>query len=427
MLYKNTPEEDLRHVMRVRFWLDYVAAAKFLLSRHLRDAGAVYAARREFRRLRPSYLPVRQENMAKTILSPIPEQMPGSLVASFYLKGKKTFSSLKAAMRSAVVVLLALLVLCSGCRGGGNAFASAEPVRINRYDKALLRLIESDNDVAIQGELLCDYPEMMEIAGKGILDMQTPEMTQICDRLMDYYSEPTLLGLYRDAVAKFDSVAGIEQQLGSAFAYLQAYLPSHPVPRIYMHVSGLGRNVLVADDLLSISIDKYMGADYPLYRNFIDDFRREKMQPARVAPDYLAGWLLSEYPFTGKESVLLDRMVYEGKIRYLISQALPDLPPHILMGWTEEAYAWCRRNEAAIWKTIIERKHLYTPDLITTRRYIEDAPATFLADEAPGSLGVWIGLQMVRRYVKETGASPEQLMRETDAQNILTQSKYKPF
>ncbi|MDR1646264.1 MAG: glycosyltransferase family 2 protein [Tannerellaceae bacterium] len=94
MLYKNTPEKDLRHVMRVRFWLDYIAAVKFLFSRHLQDAKAVYAARREVRLLQASYLPVRQENMAKTVLSPIPEQFPGSLVASFYLKRKRKYTEL---------------------------------------------------------------------------------------------------------------------------------------------------------------------------------------------------------------------------------------------------------------------------------------------------------------------------------------------
>jgi GT2 family glycosyltransferase len=95
MLYKNLPEKDLRRVMRARFWLDYIAAAKFLLSRHLQDAKAVFAARREFRRLQASYLAVRQENMAKTTLSPIPEQFPGSLIVSFYLKGRKRYSELK--------------------------------------------------------------------------------------------------------------------------------------------------------------------------------------------------------------------------------------------------------------------------------------------------------------------------------------------
>jgi GT2 family glycosyltransferase len=94
MLYKNLPEEELPHVMRVRFWLDYIAVLKFLLNIHLKDAQAVYLARREFRRMKSSYLPIRIGNIGKTTLTPIPEQMPRSLVVAFYLKGKKTYSAL---------------------------------------------------------------------------------------------------------------------------------------------------------------------------------------------------------------------------------------------------------------------------------------------------------------------------------------------
>ena len=331
-------------------------------------------------------------------------------------------------MCSKIIGAMALLFCCSGCKGQAkDAFLSAEPVRIHRFDKALLRLIESGNDVAIQGELLCDYPEMMNVLGKGVLNMQTPETPGFFERLTNYYSESTLKGLYRDAVALYDSVPDVERQLGRAFAYLEAHFRGMSLPQVYMHVSGLNQNVLAAERLLSLSIDKYMGKDYPLYRRFFYDAQREKMQRARVAPDYLSGWLMSEYPFSGKENVLLERMIYEGKIKYLVSQALPDLPPQLLMGYTEEAYVWCRKNEAAVWKTMIERKHLYAADLITANRYIEDAPATFLAEEAPGNLGVWIGWQIVCKYMEQTGAAPEALMQETEAQKILTLSKYKPF
>ncbi|MDR1557525.1 MAG: gliding motility protein GldB [Tannerellaceae bacterium] len=331
-------------------------------------------------------------------------------------------------MRAEILCILVWLLGCSGCKGqGSNAFSSAEPVRIHRFDKALLRLIESDNDVTIQGELLCDYPEMMDVVGKGVLNMPTPETPGFFERLTRYYSEPTLKGLYRDALALYDSISDIEQQLGSAFAYLGAHFREMPIPRVYMHVSGLNQNVLVAEHLLSVSIDKYMGKDYPLYQRFFYDFQREKMQRAHILPDYLSGWLMSEYPFTEREDVLLDRMIYEGKIKYIVSQALPAIPPHVLMGYTEEAYAWCGKNEPEVWKTIVGRKHLYTPDLITTRKYIEETPAAFLAEEAPGYIGVWIGWQIVRRYMEETGATPAMLMQETEAQKILTLSKYKPF
>ncbi|MDR1499889.1 MAG: glycosyltransferase family 2 protein [Tannerellaceae bacterium] len=94
MLYKNTPERDLGHVMRTRLALDMMAAAKFLITLHAGDFLAVISARREFRSMKSEYLAVREDNMRLTVLDPIPEQLPHSLIASFYLKGRKTYTKL---------------------------------------------------------------------------------------------------------------------------------------------------------------------------------------------------------------------------------------------------------------------------------------------------------------------------------------------
>lgn len=96
MIYKNLPERDLKRVMRIRFFLDYIAAAKFLLCGHARNAKAVYDARKTFHRMRPEYAARRKENLALTTLADIPELMRRSLILSFYIKGKKTFTQLKA-------------------------------------------------------------------------------------------------------------------------------------------------------------------------------------------------------------------------------------------------------------------------------------------------------------------------------------------
>ncbi|MDH6304511.1 gliding motility-associated lipoprotein GldB [Parabacteroides sp. PF5-5] len=330
-------------------------------------------------------------------------------------------------MRSIIYLFIALLFSCTSCKSqGNNSFQEAEPIHIERFDQALFQLIESD-DPSLQARLLRDYPDMLEVIGKGILNMQSTDMPGFFDRLVNYYSEPTLKDLYHDAISLYDSIEDIEQQLGSGFAYLKASFPSMQTPKIYMHVSGLNQNVLVAENLLSISIDKYMGKTYPLYLDFFYNYQLETMQRSHIAPDYLSGWLLSEYPFTGKENVLLERMIYEGKIKYLVSQALPEMEHADLMGYTEADMEWCRENEKTIWKAIIERKHLYTPDHLTTGKYFERTPSLFLSPDAPGNLGVWIGWQIIQKYVKETAVTPEELMRQTDAQSILTASKYKPF
>lgn len=94
MLYKNLPEKELRPAMRLRFWLDYIAATKFLLCGHFSNAKAVYEARQAYYQLRPEYAAKRLENQEKTILHSIPEIMRGSIIFKFYLKGKRTFRSL---------------------------------------------------------------------------------------------------------------------------------------------------------------------------------------------------------------------------------------------------------------------------------------------------------------------------------------------
>ena len=318
-------------------------------------------------------------------------------------------------------LLSVTLLSCSGQSATNHAL----PVHVIRFDKELFRMIDT-RDTAMWPGLVDRYPEMLDIIGKGILNLRSVEVPGFRDKLLNYYSEPTLKNLYRDAIAKYDSITEIENALGHGFATLKEHLPATQVPAIYMHVSGLNQNVLVGDSLLSLSIDKYMGKDYPLYQDFFYEGQRARMRAELIAPDYLAGWLMSEYPFEGKENVLLDRMIYEGKIKYIAARALDIQDYASLLGYTPKAMDWCEKHEGALWRGIIERKHLFTPDLPTTNRYFEDTPTGLLAEGAPGNVATWLGWRIIEKYMKETGSTWEALMRNNDAQAILVASKYKP-
>lgn len=94
MLYKNLPESELRHVMRWRCALDYVAALQMLLTGQPRHAAAVLRARRDFNREKQLLKPQREENLRLTTLSPIPEQLPSSLLWLYHARRKHTFAQL---------------------------------------------------------------------------------------------------------------------------------------------------------------------------------------------------------------------------------------------------------------------------------------------------------------------------------------------
>lgn len=94
MLYKNLPQEDLLPVMRIRAVLDYIAMLSFVLKGQIPNALAVFRARRDYASLRPSFTASREENLKKTCLTVIPERTKSSILAQFYLHGKKFFSQL---------------------------------------------------------------------------------------------------------------------------------------------------------------------------------------------------------------------------------------------------------------------------------------------------------------------------------------------
>jgi len=298
-------------------------------------------------------------------------------------------------------------------------------MHINRFDKDLFQMILLDTP-ELQKKMTADYPVILSVIGKGLFGIQDSDQPDFFDRLVNYYSEPTLNKLYRDAIKIFDDIDKIETDLGTGFQYLKICFPSIQIPAVYMHISGFQQNILVADSLLSISIDKYLGPDYPLYKDFFPDYQLQKMSSERVVHDYLRAWLLSEYTFKGNHRVLLDRMIYEGKIKYIIHKALPKVLPETLMGYTSGEYQWCKKNGKIIWKTIIERNHLYIPDAATTEGYFSDRPSDFISNDAPGDLGSWIGWQIVALYMERTKGSVNDLMRNTDYQGILKGSKYKP-
>lgn len=95
MLYKCLPDEELKTVMRRRWWLDYLAAWEMLLLKfNWGDFKAVYRARRAFKRWRKDFEADRQQIQQRRVQKEIPEQRHFSLLWQYYAKGRKRFSDL---------------------------------------------------------------------------------------------------------------------------------------------------------------------------------------------------------------------------------------------------------------------------------------------------------------------------------------------
>jgi len=95
MLYKCLPDDELKGVMRWRWFLDYLAAWEMLiLQRNIGDFKAVYRARRAFRQWRKEFRTDRKAIQASRIGKAVPERKPFSLLWQYYVKRRRTFEQL---------------------------------------------------------------------------------------------------------------------------------------------------------------------------------------------------------------------------------------------------------------------------------------------------------------------------------------------
>ena len=91
------------------------------------------------------------------------------------------------------------------------------------------------------------------------------------------------------------SLDEVEKGLNKGFWKLKKEVPDTKVPFIYSQVSAFNESIILVDSLLGISLDKYMGEDYPLYKRFYYDYQCRSMRPERIVPDCFAFYLLSRY------------------------------------------------------------------------------------------------------------------------------------
>lgn len=95
MLYKNLNDKDLKHVMRVRWWLDYLAALQMLLlGHHWSDFCAVFKARKAFKRWRNEFEFDRQKIQNSRLVQDEKILNSYSILWKYYVKGKKKYSKI---------------------------------------------------------------------------------------------------------------------------------------------------------------------------------------------------------------------------------------------------------------------------------------------------------------------------------------------
>lgn len=297
-------------------------------------------------------------------------------------------------------------------------------IKIVRFDKVVDDFVRTGN-VSFSQRLSTDYPTETRILVENMLHLGSVADVHIYDDLRVYFSDSNLVRLSADVRNRFVSMARYEEQLNKAYGRLKKELPELEKPYVYTQVSAFNQSIVVNDTVVGISLDKYMGCDYPLYAKSYTPLQRATMHPDRIVPDLLSFYLMAQFPPRVKPENLLHAMIQIGKIQWIVAQAMNTSVENV-SGFPAASIKWFQMNEQACWKNLKEHKMLLTTDhnLYAAVVSLTAEKPYFKAEQSRG-IGTWLGTQVVRNYMKKhPECTIHELLVEKSCEEVWRGSDY---
>lgn len=335
------------------------------------------------------------------------------------------------ARNTSIFFLFFCLILVSSCHKVKEATVTEsieyEEVSVGRYDKLLIEYVRFNSFSALQ-KMNTEYRQPTKLLIENVLALGQVDDDYILYKLRTFYSDTTLLHLMADVEARYPNLDNVEKELTRGFGELKKEVPTLHIPTIYAQISALNESIVLSDSMLGISLDKYMGEDYPLYKRFYYDYQCQTMRPVRIVPDCFVFYLMGQYPLPKNEKrTLLDVILHYGKINYVVKTILKTSSKDVL-GYSEKEKQWCRDNRKEVWEFVEKNNHLGVTDPMLIRQYTKPAPSKgYLGNDAPALLGTWLGAQIVNSYMKHhKEVSLQQLLEMTDYHKMFEDSQFEP-
>jgi len=251
----------------------------------------------------------------------------------------------------------------------------------------------------------------------------------VANRMVNIFSNPAYKDtLYQQVEETFGDFGDLQTDFEEAFKYYKYYYPDVVSPEVEVVLAGLQKDLFVSDSLISIAADYFLGPDAAYVPNGVPEYILRRYQKEYIVPMTMLLLTQKQNDTDQSDQTLLADMVFYGKSYYMTKKTIPCTPDSLLIGYTAQEIKDINENEHIIWANFLENDLLYETSHFMKNKFIGERPKTFeISQQCPGRIGIWVGWQIVESYMRENPeVSVQELMKNTDAQQIFSQSKYKP-
>lgn len=193
-------------------------------------------------------------------------------------------------------MLLSLLV-CVGCqfKWTDDNKSDDQLIKIERFDRLEYRYLTVGDYSALQ-QMSTEFPFETRTLIEKVLKIGQITDPDINSKFLKFYQDTTLQTIISSVQSKYSNINDIQKELSIAFARLEQQIPNLQIPKVYTQISALDQSIVAGDGKIGISLDKYLGEDYPIYNKYYIKQQRKQMTRDNIIPDCLMFYLMSLYP-----------------------------------------------------------------------------------------------------------------------------------
>lgn len=343
-------------------------------------------------------------------------------------------------MRNICYLLICTFVLFTSCEDDPlkkvDVSKSELQVRFDRMDTDIFQADFSDPARTGQtlyqkyGSFYCDYLEVIMQAAPCF-----PDSNILI--LEGFVEHRDMAALQHQIDKKFTSaeLKKYEDEFTDAIRRWNYHFPEAVVPRVVFMNSGLNFSAFSTDSVIAAGLDFFLGPEDSIVALFPNDIFPQYFKED-MRPDYMVTNAMKDFSWaqcnkvdnTTQDSQLINMLIHQGKVMYLLDAMLPNESDSTKMNWSSTQLEWAEANEYSLWQTLARQEVLFRSNYNINKKWIDFAPFTNVdgvPQDSPPQLGTWLGWLMVRAYMK---ANPDvtlpALLEEKDEQKFL--KAYKP-
>jgi hypothetical protein len=346
-------------------------------------------------------------------------------------------------MKKNSFLILVLVILFMSCKNETGPDVSNIEVDIQtvRFEKEFFGIDTVNTEASLQ-KIYNEHPDFFRDFTQHILglpplaDSGAQAINAIKQFLHDYRP------VYDSVMKAFPDFNKQQEEITSSLRYVKYYFPKYQLPRniitfigpmdAFFQGSTAGYGDAITTEGLAIGLQLHLGKDFSMYNSemglsLFPSYISRKFSREYIPVNSVKNIVDDIFPDQSADKTLIEQMVEKGKRIYLTRKLLPDTHDTLIIGYTSPELEGCKKNEGFIWQYFVKNGLVFNNDPSLIKNYIGDSPNTpEFGDGAPGNIGLFVGWQIVKKFMENNRSLSLTELMEMDPRKIFEESKYRP-